>query len=132
MEKGKRMDRQCTATSKQSKKRCLRSAIPGGTVCVMHGGAAPHVQRSAAERLRALVDPAITVIEDRPLDSNEPGLQARVAADILDRTGYSGKQKLEVTGLDDGPVKFDLSGFSDDDLATFTKLLGRASGRSGG
>ena len=45
-------DRQCTATSKQSGVRCKRLAIPGGRVCVMHGGATPAV-RAAADRRRA-------------------------------------------------------------------------------
>ena len=35
--------------SKRSGERCRRLAIPGGTVCVMHGGAAPQV--AAAARL---------------------------------------------------------------------------------
>ncbi len=39
----------CTATSKQSGVRCKRRPIPGGTVCVMHGGKAPHVQAAALD-----------------------------------------------------------------------------------
>lgn len=42
---------QCTATSKQSGERCKRRPIPGGTVCVMHGGKTPQVQAAAARRL---------------------------------------------------------------------------------
>jgi len=34
----------CKATSKQSGARCKRYAIPGGSVCHYHGGAAPQVQ----------------------------------------------------------------------------------------
>jgi hypothetical protein len=43
--------RQCTATSKQSGQRCKRAPIPGGTVCVMHGGATPAVKAAAEQRL---------------------------------------------------------------------------------
>jgi hypothetical protein len=43
--------RQCTATSKQSGERCKRRPIPGGAVCVMHGGATPAVKAAAEERL---------------------------------------------------------------------------------
>lgn len=43
-------DRRCTATSKGSGARCKRSAIPGGTVCAMHGGSAPQVRAKAQER----------------------------------------------------------------------------------
>jgi len=42
--------RRCTATAKGSGARCKRLAIPGGKVCVMHGGAAPQVQAAAQER----------------------------------------------------------------------------------
>lgn len=42
---------QCTAMSKRSRERCRRRPIPGGKVCVMHGGAAPAV-RAAAEMRR--------------------------------------------------------------------------------
>jgi hypothetical protein len=126
MEKVDLTDRQCTATSKHSKKRCCRSAIRGGTVCVVHGGKAPQVQRSAAERLRAMVDPSLTVFEQRLRDRKQPAMQIQVARDVLDRTGYSAKTQLELTGAEGGPVKFDLSGFNDDELAVFTGLIQRA------
>lgn len=45
-------DRRCRATSKRSGKRCRRFPVPGGTVCVIHGGAAPAV-RAAAQRRKA-------------------------------------------------------------------------------
>ncbi|MGB3954728.1 MAG: HGGxSTG domain-containing protein [Brooklawnia sp.] len=41
---------QCKATNRQGN-RCGRSAVPGATVCNMHGGKAPQVQAKAAERL---------------------------------------------------------------------------------
>lgn len=44
-------DRRCRATAR-SGQRCKRYAIPGGRVCVMHGGASPQA-RAAAERRRA-------------------------------------------------------------------------------
>lgn len=46
-------ERQCTATSKQSGNRCGRFAIPGGKVCVTHGGKAGQVQAAAAKRVAA-------------------------------------------------------------------------------
>lgn len=45
-------DRRCTATAKGSGERCKRLPIPGGTVCVMHGGRAPQVQAAAEERVQ--------------------------------------------------------------------------------
>lgn len=43
----------CTAATKATGNRCKRRPIPGGTVCVKHGGGAPQVQAKAAERLLA-------------------------------------------------------------------------------
>jgi hypothetical protein len=37
--------------------------IPGGSVCRFHGGAAPQVKAAAQARLRAMVDPALGVLE---------------------------------------------------------------------
>jgi hypothetical protein len=45
-------ERRCTATAKSTGSRCKRYAIAGGTVCVRHGGMAPHVKRKAQERLQ--------------------------------------------------------------------------------
>lgn len=42
--------RRCTAKAKQTGQRCKRAAIPGGKVCVMHGGAIPAVRAAAAKR----------------------------------------------------------------------------------
>lgn len=42
--------RRCTATNR-SGERCGRAPIPGGTVCRVHGGAAPAVKAAAERRL---------------------------------------------------------------------------------
>jgi hypothetical protein len=54
----------CSAVSSRTGKPCNRYAIAGGTVCIMHGGAAPQVKKAAAARLRAMVDPALGVLVD--------------------------------------------------------------------
>jgi hypothetical protein len=41
---------QCSAVSKQTGKQCKAKAIPGGTVCRWHGGAAQQVKAKAAVR----------------------------------------------------------------------------------
>lgn len=56
-------ERRCTAKTR-SGSRCRNAPIPGGTVCRMHGGAAPQVKAKADERLRALQDPALNRLED--------------------------------------------------------------------
>lgn len=43
--------RQCTAKSKQSGERCKRYPVPGGTVCVIHGGRTPGARKTAAANL---------------------------------------------------------------------------------
>src|SRR5215217_5052106 len=45
---------QCTAVSKQTGKQCKAKAIPGGTVCRWHGGAAGQVKAKAAVRAELL------------------------------------------------------------------------------
>ena len=52
--------RQCTGWVVKAGRRCRRSAIKGGTVCMSHGGAAPQVRAAARRRLElALVDAAM-------------------------------------------------------------------------
>lgn len=46
--------RRCRAKAKVSGERCKRTAIPGGTVCFYHGGAAPQVRSKAAQRVALL------------------------------------------------------------------------------
>lgn len=43
--------RRCTGTAKSTGERCRNPAIPGGTVCRIHGGKAPQVQAAAERRL---------------------------------------------------------------------------------
>ena len=81
------MKRQCTARSKQSGRRCRKAPIPGGTVCRMHGGGSPLVQRTARERLAALAEgPAVRAME-RALKSKNHSAMVSAARDLLDRAG---------------------------------------------
>lgn len=86
----------CTATSVQSKERCKRKSIPGGKVCVIHGGRAPQVQRKAKLRLLELVDPAIATLAREMTNQNaKPSDRLRAADSILDRAGWGRTQKIE-------------------------------------
>jgi hypothetical protein len=103
----------CTARSKQRNAQCKRTAIPGGTVCRYHGGAAPQVMKAAAERLKELQFPAIVAIEDaldadayyvvRNGDSSsveekpDHPTRLRAATAVLDRTGLGPTSKQEVS-----------------------------------
>ncbi len=77
----------CTATSKQSGQRCKRRPIPGGAVCVMHGGGTPRVREKARERLLRLQSPAIDTLAHL-MDQREscPSTALRAARYVLDRT----------------------------------------------
>ena len=83
----------CAAHSKQSGKPCARYAIPGGTVCRWHGGAAPQVMAKAEERLKALIHPAITKLGKLIEQDQFPSVSYQAVRDALDRDGKLGKPK---------------------------------------
>lgn len=60
-------NRKCTGTTTDKTtgevRPCSRWAIKGGFVCTFHGGSLPQVRAKAMERLRAMVDPTITRLE---------------------------------------------------------------------
>lgn len=89
--------RRCTATSKVKGVQCGRGAIPGGSVCRYHGGAAPQVLKAASERLAALVDPAIGVLQIAMKQKKDLRARLNAAQDVLDRNNLSGVQKVEVS-----------------------------------
>lgn len=84
----------CTATNRQGT-RCGKPPILGGTVCRMHGGAAPQVQFAALERLKALQPKAIQVVE-RLLERDEfPTVQLGAYKDVMDRTEGKSMERVE-------------------------------------
>lgn len=98
----------CTATNRQGK-RCGRRPIPGGRVCWLHGGAAPQVQASAAERLRALQPKAIVVLETLLNRDEFPTVQMAAVRDVLDRTEGKAADSLRVMGDEGGPIRHTFS-----------------------
>lgn len=90
--------RRCTATNRAGS-RCLRQPIPGGEVCVMHGGRAPQVQKSARARLLDGADLAIdyllNLLTPRPpcevcgrSDADRDPTVVRACQLVLDRSGF--------------------------------------------
>lgn len=84
---------------------CKAQAISGATVCRVHGGSAPQVRRKAAERLAALVDPAIGVLQEamkrkdgKGKDRLPDSLAIAAARDVLDRCGHKSADKMEISG----------------------------------
>jgi hypothetical protein len=102
----------CTATNRQGR-RCGKSPILGGTVCRLHGGAAPQVQAAALERLKALQPKAITVLESL-LDRVEfPTVQMAAVRVVLDRAEGKAVETVTVNTLVDRPIEK----MSDEELA---------------
>jgi hypothetical protein len=88
--------RRCRAKSHRSGERCKKAAINGGTVCQTHGGGAPQVKAKAAERLAALVDPAIDTL-DKSMKVDNPAVALAAAKDVLDRAGHKATDKVDST-----------------------------------
>src|SRR5690606_32893215 len=61
--------RRCTATAKTTGERCKRLPVPGGTVCVLHGGAAPQVRAKAKRNLEKAAARRTVETYGGPLDS---------------------------------------------------------------
>lgn len=109
---------QCTAKAKGSGQRCKRRPIPGGTVCVKHGGGAPQVKDAAQARLDRLVIPAIDRIAQLIEQKEFPSVAYQASKDVLDRQRGKAVEHIEakVTNLND---------LSDEDLRGLAlQLLG--------
>jgi len=70
----------CTATAKATGEPCRRAAISGGSVCYVHGGAAPQVKRKAAERIAEARDSALDALTQL---IGEGRVDAKVALDAV-------------------------------------------------
>ena len=88
---------QCTA-KRSNGEPCKAQAIRGGNVCRVHGGSAPQVRRKAAERLAALIDPAIGILGASMSQKKDARLRLSAAMDVLNRNNLTGKQQIEVSG----------------------------------
>jgi hypothetical protein len=113
----------CTATSKSTGKRCQQPAIAGGRVCRVHGGAAPQVKQKAAERLAALVDPAITQLS-KLLRSKQEHVRLKAVQDVLDRNGHKPPDKHQISSPPGEALALapDLSRLSDEQLTTLDAI----------
>ena len=87
----------CSARSSRTGKPCQRYPSAGATVCRVHGGAAPQVQKAARRRLEQAADVLVKRLLGLALDGTAPdhvALSAVVAA--LDRAGFSVKSTVGV------------------------------------
>ena len=116
--------RQCTGTNRAGE-RCQRQPIPGGSVCINHGGAIPAVQATTKLRLIAMVEPILATFEEilaawhrvtcvgcGHVDENgvkcvgcgkptgDPSPVIRVGQLVLDRAGFGPHATMQVTAAD--------------------------------
>ena len=112
---------QCCAHSKRTHLRCGARAIPGGTVCQWHGGAAPQVIASARERLRALAPVAVQTLDTLMARPEYPTTQLGAARTVIEYAEGRPTEHIEVTA-----TRPDLSRLSEADLAALATLLQRA------
>lgn len=87
----------CTAHSSRTGKPCAKYPIAGATVCRTHGGAAPQVQRKAAERLAELVPKAIQKL-DALMDRDEyPSVQFAASKAVIEFSEGKATERVEQT-----------------------------------
>jgi hypothetical protein len=67
-------------------------------VCRYHGGKAPLALANAEERLKSLVHPAITGLQQLIAQADSDSVRLSAIKDILDRTGYKPTEKIQTTG----------------------------------
>lgn len=70
----------------------------GQSVCRMHGGQSPLALAKAEERLQALIHPAISGLAELINNADSDSVRLSAIRDLLDRTGYKPKEKIETTG----------------------------------
>jgi hypothetical protein len=85
----------CTAHNRQGRQ-CGKSPIAGGTVCRMHGGAAPQVKLAALERLKQYQDRAIDRLFNLIEQTDFPSTAMAGVKDVLDRTLGKAAEKVDV------------------------------------
>lgn len=95
----------CTARSKQTGKPCGQRSIPGGSVCVYHGGSAPQVQFNARQRLLEMQQPAMARLAQLVDQQEYPSTAYQAVKDVLDRTMGKPADSLAITGADGGPLE---------------------------
>lgn len=87
----------CHAHSSQTGDPCRRWPVPGGGVCVTHGGSTTNARKAFARRMLAMVDPAMErlgkIIDD---DSVPPRDHIRATTVVFDRAGLGPSSKIEV------------------------------------
>lgn len=89
----------CKAKSKRSGKQCTNPPIRGGTVCRMHGGAAPQVRAKAEEQLRMARDELMEILLTIARDATQSASDRLKAITwALERAGFKAGLDLDIRG----------------------------------
>lgn len=105
---------QCKA-HRRAGTQCKNPAILGGTVCRYHGGSAPQVKAKAAERLAALVNPAIDKLT-KLLTSKTEAVALGAVKDVLDRTGHKAADRSVIQTVESDEAQMLSEIFTPDEL----------------
>lgn len=129
--------RRCAATSKRTGSRCKRSPVVGGTVCTIHGGAAPQVKaaaerRHAAQALEAdaravLAFEAVEPIADPVLELAELAAEVRATVRALGQrvNALQDPRYVSPLGTEQTRAELTLLGQYQDRLARMLTTLGQ-------
>lgn len=89
---------------KKDGKQCNRWSLRGSTVCYVHGGKMPEVQKKAAAvveaarlKLLGLSEEAVDVLDDLIKPGTPDAVRLKAAQDILDRAGLKGAVDVTLT-----------------------------------
>lgn len=106
----------CTAKAKSTGEQCKRRPIPGGSVCVKHGGRAPQVQAAAHARLERRkatlavetfglpreIDPHTALLEELHRTAGAVEWLGAIVADLKQNQITWGQKRRKTGGEDHG------------------------------
>lgn len=90
----------CTA-HRQDGHPCKAQSIRGGTVCRVHGGAAPQVRQAANLRLLQALDPAAGELVRIALNGKTERDRITAIKELFERAGFGEPKRLEIAQVPD-------------------------------
>lgn len=85
----------CRAHNRRGEQ-CGHAAIPGGTVCYYHGGAAAHVRDAATARLLGGTERAAAELVRLASKAKAEPVRLAACKDVLDRAGIGARGQVDV------------------------------------